>query len=101
MESSLLLAFGTAQSRFHIPLSPRLRQPLAIILRINLFHSQGPGPNRHEITWQVPMANTFHVPERFDCWNSPRKINAETRASEHTHSVSPHAVAYLCSTARM
>ena len=71
------------------------------IFRINIFRSQGPGPNRQEITWQVPMANTFHVPERFDCWNSPRKINAETRASEHTHSVSPHAVAYLCSTARM
>lgn len=35
------------------------------ILRINLFRSQGPGPNRQEITWQVPMANTFHVPERF------------------------------------
>ena len=34
-------------------------------LRINLFRSQGPGPNRHEITWQPTMANTFHVPERF------------------------------------
>ena len=35
------------------------------MLRINLFRSQGPGPNRHEITWQAPMADTFHVPERF------------------------------------
>jgi Carbohydrate family 9 binding domain-like len=34
-------------------------------LRINLFRSQGPGPKRHEITWQPPMAETFHVPERF------------------------------------
>ncbi|HKW18004.1 MAG TPA: carbohydrate-binding family 9-like protein [Terriglobales bacterium] len=34
-------------------------------LRINLFRSQGPGPNRQEITWQAPMADTFHVPERF------------------------------------
>ncbi len=34
-------------------------------LRINLLRSQGPGPNRHEITWQPPMADTFHVPERF------------------------------------
>jgi hypothetical protein len=34
-------------------------------LRVNLFRSQGPGPNRHEITWQPPMADTFHVPERF------------------------------------
>lgn len=34
-------------------------------LRINLFRSQGPGPNRREITWQPSMADTFHVPERF------------------------------------
>lgn len=34
-------------------------------LRINCFRSQGPRSNRHEITWQSPMANTFHVPERF------------------------------------
>jgi hypothetical protein len=34
-------------------------------LRVNLFRSQGPGPNRHEVTWQPPMADTFHVPERF------------------------------------
>jgi len=35
------------------------------ILRINLFRSQGPESSRHEIAWQAPMANTFHVPERF------------------------------------
>jgi Carbohydrate family 9 binding domain-like len=35
------------------------------ILRVNLLRSQGPGPNRHEITWQAPMADTFHIPERF------------------------------------
>jgi hypothetical protein len=35
------------------------------LLRINFFRSQGPGPHRHEITWQAPMADTFHVPERF------------------------------------
>lgn len=35
------------------------------ILRINFFRSQGPGSDRHEITWQAPMADTFHVPERF------------------------------------
>lgn len=34
-------------------------------LRVNLFRSQGPASDRHEITWQAPMANTFHVPERF------------------------------------
>src|SRR5438067_10628457 len=47
--------------------------------------------------WPIPSTSRSAL----DCWNSPRKINAETRASEHTHSVSPHAVAYLCSTARM
>ncbi|MGH9502646.1 MAG: carbohydrate-binding family 9-like protein [Terriglobales bacterium] len=34
-------------------------------LRINLFRSQGPPPNRHEITWQPPLSSTFHTPERF------------------------------------
>ena len=34
-------------------------------LRVNFFRSQGPTSNRHEITWQAPMADTFHVPERF------------------------------------
>jgi hypothetical protein len=34
-------------------------------LRVNLFRSQGPPPDRHEVTWRAPMANTFHVPERF------------------------------------
>jgi len=34
-------------------------------LRINLFRSQGPPSNRHEVTWQPPMSNTFHIPERF------------------------------------
>ena len=34
-------------------------------LRLNLFRSQGPLKNRHEITWQPPMSNTFHVPEHF------------------------------------
>jgi hypothetical protein len=34
-------------------------------LRMNLFRSQGP-PNHHqEITWQPPMAQTFHTPEQF------------------------------------
>jgi cellulose/xylan binding protein with CBM9 domain len=35
------------------------------VLRVNLFRSQGPLSDRHEITWQAPMADTFHVPERF------------------------------------
>jgi len=35
------------------------------VLRLNLFRSEGPSTNRHEITWQAPMADTFHVPEKF------------------------------------
>jgi hypothetical protein len=34
-------------------------------LRINLFRSQGPASARHQIAWQAPMSNSFHVPERF------------------------------------
>jgi hypothetical protein len=34
-------------------------------LRINLFRSQGPASDNHEVTWQAPMSNTFHTPERF------------------------------------
>jgi hypothetical protein len=34
-------------------------------LRVNLFRSQGPAENLHEITWQPPMSKTFHVPEHF------------------------------------
>ncbi len=35
------------------------------LLRANLFRSQGRVSDRHQITWQAPMADTFHVPERF------------------------------------
>ena len=50
-----------------IPYSAIDTRPAAAgnVLRINLFRSQGPGTNRHEVTWQPPMADTFHVPERF------------------------------------
>jgi hypothetical protein len=34
-------------------------------LRLNLFRSQGRPPHPHEITWQAPMSESFHVPERF------------------------------------
>ena len=50
-----------------IPYSAVDSRPAAIgnQLRMNLFRSQGP-PNHHqEITWQPPMAETFHTPERF------------------------------------
>lgn len=50
-----------------IPYSAIDTRPAAAgnLLRINLFRSQGPAPNRHAIAWRAPMANTFHVPERF------------------------------------
>ena len=45
-------------------------------LRVNLFRSQGPGPSRHEITWHPPMADTFHVPERFGVLElEPERVN--------------------------
>jgi hypothetical protein len=34
-------------------------------LRINLFISQGTPAHHHELAWQPPMKETFHVPERF------------------------------------
>jgi hypothetical protein len=34
-------------------------------LRINLFRSQGPPSARHQIAWQAPMKDSFHVPEKF------------------------------------
>lgn len=33
--------------------------------RMNLFLSEGPASNHHEVTWQPPMSNTFHTPEKF------------------------------------
>jgi len=33
--------------------------------RMNLFMSEGPEANHHEVTWQPPVSKTFHVPERF------------------------------------
>lgn len=34
-------------------------------LRINLFLSEGRPGSHHEIAWQAPMKETFHVPEKF------------------------------------
>lgn len=50
-----------------IPYSAIDKRPAAIgnLLRVNLFRSQGPVSDHHAIAWQPPMANTFHVPERF------------------------------------
>jgi hypothetical protein len=33
--------------------------------RVNLFRSQGPPDRRKSITWQAPMSETFHTPEKF------------------------------------
>lgn len=42
------------------------RTPAAgLTFRMNLFLSEGPPSNHHEVTWQPPMSNTFHTPERF------------------------------------
>ena len=50
-----------------IPYSAIDARPAAAgnVLRINLFRSQGPASARHQIAWQAPMSNSFHVPERF------------------------------------
>jgi|1186.fasta_scaffold00045_5 hypothetical protein len=52
-----------------------MRIPLAAIdernqvpgntMRINLFRSQGPPSHQQALTWQPPMNDSFHVPERF------------------------------------
>jgi len=52
-----------------------MRIPLAAIdarppaagntMRINLFRSQGPPAHQQAVTWQSPMNDSFHVPERF------------------------------------
>lgn len=35
------------------------------VFRINLFRTEGPPGNQHEIVWHPTMSQTFHVPERF------------------------------------
>lgn len=52
-----------------------MRIPLAAIdkrkaaagnkFRMNLFLSEGAPANHREVTWQPPMGNTFHIPEKF------------------------------------
>lgn len=42
------------------------RHPVAgNTFRVNLFRSQGPPSHRQSIAWKSPMADTFHVPEKF------------------------------------
>ncbi len=50
-----------------IPLSAIDKRPAKKrnTFRMNLFLSEGPASNHHEVTWQPPMGHTFHIPERF------------------------------------
>ena len=50
-----------------IPYSAIDTRPAAAgnVLRINLFRSQGPASARHQIAWQAPRSDSFHVPARF------------------------------------
>ncbi len=50
-----------------IPISAVDTRPAAAgnTLRINFFLSEGPESDHHEWTWQAPMGNTFHAPEKF------------------------------------
>jgi hypothetical protein len=61
---------GTAHiwyAAMRIPYSAIDSRPAAAgnVLRVNLFRGQGPSAGHQEITWQAPMADTFHVPEKF------------------------------------
>lgn len=50
-----------------IPFSSIDTRPVVVgeTLRINLLRSQGPPSHQQAVTWQAPMKDTFHVPERF------------------------------------
>jgi hypothetical protein len=43
----------------------RQRPAAGRTFRVNLFRSQGPPDRRKSIAWKPPMADTFHVPEKF------------------------------------
>jgi len=60
-------ATHTWYGAMRIPMASIDARPAAAgnTMRINLFRSQGPPSHRQEITWQPPMKDSFHVPERF------------------------------------
>jgi hypothetical protein len=60
-------ATKTWYGAMRVPFSALQGHPPAVGegLRINLFRSQGPPPNRVAVVWQPTMSNTFHVPEKF------------------------------------
>lgn len=58
-----------------IPYSAVDTKPAAAgnVLRANLFLSEGPKSQHHEVTWHAPMSNTFHAPERFGLYKLVEK----------------------------
>jgi len=50
-----------------IPFAAIARTPPAsgMEFRMNLLRADGAGSNLHLIAWQAPLAETFHIPERF------------------------------------
>jgi hypothetical protein len=60
-------ATRTWYGAMRIPLSAiDSRPPVAgNTMRINLFRSQGAPPHQQAVTWEAPMKDSFHVPERF------------------------------------
>ena len=60
-------ATHTWYGAMRIPLAAIDARPAAAgnTLRVNLFRSQGPPSHRQAVTWQAPMNDSFHVPERF------------------------------------
>jgi len=74
-----------------IPYSAIDTRPAAAgnLLRVNLFRNQGPGPTRHEITWQAPMADTFHAPERFGLL----ELTKNDSSSSLAHKLGKHEMA--------
>ncbi|HET6181327.1 MAG TPA: carbohydrate-binding family 9-like protein [Candidatus Sulfotelmatobacter sp.] len=60
-------ATHTWYGAMRIPMAAIDARPAATgnTMRMNLFRSQGPPSRRQEVTWQAPMNDSFHVPERF------------------------------------
>ncbi|MBS1851568.1 MAG: carbohydrate-binding family 9-like protein [Acidobacteria bacterium] len=50
-----------------IPFAAIASRPVAVghTFRMNLFLSEGAPEKHHEVTWQPPLSDTFHAPERF------------------------------------
>jgi len=66
-KASIDEAMHTWYGAMRIPLAAIDARPPAVgsTMRINLFRSQGPPSHQQAATWQAPMSDSFHVPERF------------------------------------